>query len=142
MSAVALTVIRTRIGDSHRLHYRPKRSSPVKGKRTPVDSVQPHPSSMCYVCSRLTFRFTTFTHSNFSFLARLQAYIFIASTSNSLFSFLHTYLVGVGMLKKIPDYRDATPLHIGVGISVKCPSGLLSAYFLAFKIPFHQCVLP
>lgn len=44
------------------------------------------------------------------------------------------------MLKKMPDYGDATPLHIGGGISVKCPSGLLSAYFLAINKSFHHSV--
>jgi len=42
------------------------------------------------------------------------------------------------MLKKMPDYSDATPLHVGVGISVKCPSGLLLADFLA-RNSFHHC---
>jgi hypothetical protein len=51
--------------------------------------------------------------------------------SKTYTSFLHTYLVGASPLKKGDGYRGVSALHIAVDASIKCPSGLLSAYFLA-----------
>lgn len=56
-----------------------------------------------------------------------------------------TIVVGATQIKKWVCYGSVPALHIVVDVAIKCPSGLLSAYFLAhssgtlFIIEFASC---
>ena len=54
-------------------------------------------------------------------------------------------LVRLGQLKHWPQYSGVPALHSAVEIAIKCPSGLLFAYFLAPSLSrklFHHHPLP
>jgi len=49
-------------------------------------------------------------------------------------------LVGATQIKKWVCYSGVPALHSAAEVVIKCPAGLLSAYFLALKYLFHHCL--